>query len=94
MWQCLSQGHYCKHGSMHQGLHDSDSIIPPSSGNGGTPHSNVPYMSLIRMQKSSPFDFGLNRPSSQHSGGARSGSLEAGRNSSRVSPQPSFLLST
>lgn len=83
--QCLLQGHYCEHGSIHEGLHDSDSIIPPS--NRGPPHSNVPYMSFNRVPKGPPFEYSLGRPSRDRSGEGRSGSLGEDRSSSQVSLQ-------
>ena len=49
----LSQALYCEHKDMH----DSDSIIPPSTG--GSPASYVPYSSLIRLPKSSRSGSGL-----------------------------------
>ncbi|CAL8464777.1 g4312 [Coccomyxa elongata] len=79
---CTGKGHYCQHGSMHEGLHDSDSMIPPS--NGGPPRSNVPYTSLVRVARGSPTGYGLNRPSRDRSGEARSGSLEESASSSRA----------
>lgn len=43
-----------------EGMHDSDSIIPPSGGK--TPRTTVPYSSIVRFPRKSGSDRGLSGP--------------------------------